>query len=79
MGLRQAKEIMNNFYDTAVYRIEKRNRDLYLDGIFDEFSHKSDAIITACIYTNKSDNVWRNAQTYKFELESKLRGVWDAR
>lgn len=71
MTLKQAKEMMNIFYDNAMYRIEERGRDLY-DGVLHTFLDKADAIVTTCIYTNNSDKVWQAAQNYKFELEDKL-------
>ena len=76
MTLRQAKEIMDTFYDSAVYRIEKRGRDLWNDGVYKTLSDKTDAIITACIYSGASDRVVNKVQEYKFELEDKLRSKW---
>lgn len=76
MTLNQAKELMKQFYDSAMFFITERERDLYEDGVMDRFLDKCDAIVTACIWTNSSDKVWRKAQEYKFELEDKLTGNW---
>lgn len=72
MTLAVAKALMDDFYNVAVFSIEKKGRDLLEDQIWMTFSNKADAIVTACIYANKSDTVWRKAQKYKFELENRL-------
>lgn len=75
MTKKVAIEVINEFYNNAVFRITKRNRDLYLDHVMDTFMIKTDAIVTACIYSNKSNKVWQEVQSYKYEMEAKLRDL----
>lgn len=72
MTLKNAKELMDHFYKFAVFSIDKRHLDLYKDGVYRTFCDKTYAIVQACICTNDSNRVWRQAQKYKFQLEDKL-------
>ena len=76
MTLKNAKILMDNFYDSAIYRLDKKHRDLYEDRILSTFANKCDAIVTACIYCNPSQTVYQKAQEYEFELHAKLLEHW---
>lgn len=73
MTLKQAKEMVNRFYEEAVYRIEKCNRDLWNDHVLETFVDKCDAIRETLIWT-EDINSTKSArlQDYVFEMQSKL-------
>ena len=75
MTLKNAKILMDDFYDSAIYRLDKKHRNLYEDHVLQTFEDKCDAIITACIFCN-AKTVWQKAQEYKFELRDKLLEHW---
>lgn len=78
MTKKQAIEVMKEFYRVAEFRIIKRSRNLYTDHVLSTFQDKCDAIITACIITNKSNKVWSEVQEMKFKMEDALIKTYEA-
>lgn len=77
MTLKQAKEMVNRFYEEAVYRLEKCDRDLYDDHVLFTFLDKCDAIRETLIWT-EDINSTKSArlQDYGFEMRDKLMDKW---
>ena len=77
MTLKQAKEMVDRFYEEAVYRLEKCNRDLWDDRVWEIFVDKCDAIRETLVWT-EDINSTKSArlQDYAFEMQDKLKDKW---